>query len=434
MTIRLRNAPAKVIALVIALAAFALAVIWIGRVYLAGVIAQRTTVVNLKTSLRLDPGNSRDALMLGRLYQYSVSDARPKLALKELTRATTLNPYNAQAWLDLATGLEFQGNTQQAALCLRRVDYLAPQIPADQWAVGNFFLLHGSVDEAFPHFKRALAGNPDYWQAVYNLAWKASNDPAKILQEVVPGDAGSELTYLNYLISTQRLADTGPVWNEISANPEKFPAGMAAPYIDALVGAHKPDQAYSVWSELRVKGLIPPTYEARPRNLIENGDFEDEPVNMGFDWRIAPVGGVYVGRDSTVFHSATHSLLIQFPGTQNFDYHNVFQYVLVLPNRSYHLSGFMRTDKITTDSGPSLEVRDAYNVAVLDQYSKAFTGTTDGWRPVDVYFKTGPKTDLISVSVARRPSDMFESNISGRVWVDDVRLDQEPGPAENSEP
>ncbi len=434
MTIPLKSAPAKIVTLVIGIVTFVLAALWIGRVYLAGVIAERNSVVNLKTAVHLDPGNARDALFLGRMYQYSVADAQPKLGIKELMRAATLNPYSAQAWLDLATGLEFEGDTHAAALCLRRVDYLAPRIPDDQWAVGNFFLLHGTVDQAFPHFKMALAGNPGYWQAVYNLAWKATDDPAKILHEVVPGDATSELTYLNYLLSTQRLADVAPVWSEISANPQKFPPDMASPYIDALIDAHKPDQAYDAWSELRVKGLIPPTYEARPSNLIENGDFEDPPVNMGFDWRIAPVAGVFVGRDSTVFHSATHSLEIEFPGTQNFDYHNVYQFVVVRPGRPYHLSGFMRTENITTDSGPCLEVRDAYNPAGLDDYSTALTGTTDSWTPVNIYFKTGPKTDLISVNVARRPSDQFESNISGRVWVDDVRLDQESGPAEDSQP
>ncbi|MGH9435548.1 MAG: hypothetical protein ACRD06_06080, partial [Terriglobia bacterium] len=184
-------------------------------------------------------------------------------------------------------------------------------------------------------------------------------------------------------------------------------------------------EAYKVWGALRDKGLIPATYESTAQNLVENGDFEDHLLGMGFDWRVAAVPGVYAGLDDSTFHSPSKSLLIQFPGNQNLDYHNVYQFVPVLPNHRYHLLGYMKAQGITTDSGPRLEVRDAYNPALLDKYTDQITGTTPSWVALTLDFETGPKTRLLSVAIARQASQEFINQIAGKFWVDDVTLTSE---------
>jgi hypothetical protein len=422
MNLDLKSRPAKLVPIVISAAIFVFLVVWIGKIYLATVIGQRPTVTNLRSASSLDASDSDYALRLGRMYEYTVLNARPEEALQQLTRAVTLNSYDPQAWLDLGTALEFQGKTKEAEECLRRVDYLAPDIPSYQWSIGNFFLLHGNVDEAFRHFKIVLAWHMGYDETIYNMAWKASDDPNKIFHELIPEDAGGQLSYLSYLVSTHRLPEADAVWDRLAASPEKFGPGDVSSYIDAVIGAHHPEKAYKIWSTLREKGLIPPTYESTAQNLLENGDFEEQPLGMGFDWRIAQGGGIFVGLDSSTYHSASHSLMVQFPGTENFDFHNVYQFVVVLPEHQYHLFAYMKTDGITTDSGPRIEVRDAYNPAALDKYSDALTGTSSGWQPLSIDFKTGRKTRLIAVTIARLASDEFKNKIAGRVWVDDVNL------------
>jgi hypothetical protein len=82
----------------------------------------------------------------------------------------------------------------------------------------------------------------------------------------------------------------------------------------------------------------------------------------------------------------------------------------------------MKTKDITTDSGPRLEVCDAYNAAALDKFTDDSTGTSDGWTPLILDFTTGPKTELIVVRLVRLPSKKFDNLISGKVWLDDVLL------------
>jgi hypothetical protein len=88
----------------------------------------------------------------------------------------------------------------------------------------------------------------------------------------------------------------------------------------------------------------------------------------------------------------------------------------------------MRTAKITTDSGPRLEVRDPYDPSALDKLSDDLEGTHFGWTTLALDFTTGPKTEVIVVAIRRLPSGKLDNLIAGEVWVDDVSLTtQTPG-------
>jgi len=400
---------------------FLLSVFWIGKVCLAELVAEKPAVQNLQLALKLDPSNADYHRGLGRLFQYDLDNIDPAKAIDQLRQAVALSPKDAHAWLDLGLAQELQGDTTEAEASLRRADFLAPNITFFQWSIANFFLLHGNVDEAFRHFKAVLAGTQDHNQAIFSTAWKASGDGDKILAEVIPNYATQNVNYLYYLVTTNRMEDAQKLWARLVASPEAFNAGSVGFYIEALIGAHRPDAAYQAWTELHQKGLIPATAEETEKNRIINGDFEEGWLGFGFDWRIVPVDGVYVNTDQTTYHSPGHSLMIQFLGKQNVDCSQAFQFVKVSPGHSYRLSWAMKTEEITTDSGPRLEVHDFYDYRLLDKYSDSVAGTT-GWTSSILDFTASPKTDLIVVSIRRLPSQKLDNLISGKVWVDDVSL------------
>src|SRR5690348_11798187 len=130
---------ARALVAVISLAAC----LWICRNLVAQQLGLNPTLTNLQLAARLDPGISEYHLRLSRLYEYSMSDIDPVQAAEHARRAIEMNSYDPQAWLDLGATLEFEGKTSEAEVCLRKADYLAPSLPEVQWAVGNFFLLHG---------------------------------------------------------------------------------------------------------------------------------------------------------------------------------------------------------------------------------------------------------------------------------------------------
>ena len=272
-----------------------------------------------------------------------------------------------------------------------------------------------------------LKGSSRYNQVIFDTAWKASGDADTILDEMIPSDPGSRFAYLDYLRSRKNYEAAARVWKRIVDGQGTFPAWKSANYIDGLLEAHRPVEAYRVWEDLRNKGLIAATFMQTSKNLILNGDWEEPLLNFGFDWRLIPVDGAFAVLDQTTFHSPSHSLLIQFTGNQNVNYQNVRQFVRVEPNRSYRLQGFMRTQGITTDNGPRLEVRDSYDARALDKLSEDLRGDNLSWTSLVIDFKTPANTQLVTVGVTRLPSGRFDNLIAGRVWVDDLSLTPSSG-------
>ena len=421
-TITLRSKVGRLVCVLAELLVFLALAVWIVRSYSADRTARRVDAASLERAIRYDPGNAEYHLRLGRVNQYSITDVNPELAVELLKRAAELNPRNPQPWLELSAAYGFQGNADAAETCLLRADRLAPRLPSIQWVIGNFFLLQGNTDQAFKHFQVVLAGTHQFDQILFRTAWKASEDPQKILDELIPRKVATEFGYLYFLLQENRLAEALTVWQRIAASGERFDAARVTAFLDRLISARLPSEAGEVWSDLVRTGLIPPTHQPAAQNLIVNGDIEEEILNLGFDWRITKVEGVHVTPDGSVFHSPSRALQISFNGKSNLYYLGLYQFVRVEPGRSYQLKGYLRTESITTDSGPRLRVQDAYDASQLQKFSESVTGSSGGWNQIILDFTAGPRSELVVVGVARLPSRKLDNQIAGTVWVDDVSL------------
>jgi hypothetical protein len=420
MQITLKNSAARVGMAALEGVVFLTLTFWVGKAYFANVVSHRVTADDLRLATRLDPNDSNYHLELGRIYQYSLTDIDPSQAISELKLAAEKSPFDAQPWLDLGAAQELAGRVDDAEASLRRADYLAPRLPGFQWAIANFFLLHGDVDEALRHFRIVLAGTQQYDDIIFSTAWKAVGNGDEILAKLIPDKARPEVTYIYYLARQNKPAEAQKVWRRLVASHEGFSASVVEPYIEILLNFHMPDEAYDDWMDLQRRGLIAPPSE--PGNLNYNGDFENDISNSGFGWKFFPPPGLYIGLDSTTFHSGGRSVFIRFPGKENYLFRNVCEDVKVSPRESYRVRGFMRTEGITTDSGPRLEVYDPYNIRALDVYSNQMLGTNAAWTLLSFGFTTKPETRVVDLCVSRFPSEKLDNLISGKVWVDDISL------------
>lgn len=401
-------------------------IVYVAKTYVAEVFAETQSVSSLQAAIRFDSGNARYHLLLGRLFLYGAADFDLNRAAEELKRATELNPYDPQAWLDFAFAQESLGNRSEAEVGLRRADLVAPRIVSYQWSIGNMFLIHGNVDEALRHFRVVLAGTSQYDPMIFETAWKAVGKGDVILDRLIPNQARTQFAYLSYLNAHNHLPEAQALWKRIIQSQETFSIQQAAGYLDWLIAAHQSDEALRAWIDLKNRGLIKPIYEPTQQNLILNGDFEEDVLNLGFDWRISRVTGADTRIDQSSYHSPSHAAFIEFLEEQNLKYEGLFQYVRVSPLSSYRLRAFLKTEEITTDSGPRLEVRDAYDSRLLDQYSDSMVGSTPGWVELNLDFATGPNSHLAIISVTRLPSHKLANKIAGRAWVDDFRLIEVP--------
>jgi len=376
----------------------------------------------LRRAIALDPANPDLQHSLGMVLCDSLEEADRFEGVKHLRRATELNPYAARYGSDLAWACELAGDTAGATQGIERAVKLSPMTPHLHWVAANTFLRAGQTDMSIMEFRRLLELDPAYGPATFHVCMGSLGDPRFILERVLPAgkDPRLKFAYLNFL-STNQLADlAGQVWAQTVETGTSFPSSLARPYIEHLLEFGKVEQAQGVWRDLEKLGVIPkPAADAG--DLVYNGDFEQTPLSMGFDWRDR--AGPYIALDFSdeAAHSGKRCLRIDFTVSRNEDYLPVYQLVPVSPNQAYVLTAYVRSEDITSDSGPRLQVQDTVHPGGLKVMSEVTVGTTP-WHQISLKFCTGPDSRLAQLSVIRVRGRTFPTEITGSLWLDTVVL------------
>jgi len=217
------------------------------------------------------------------------------------------------------------------------------------------------------------------------------------------------------------MDEAGQTWARLLQSGSRLEPQAAFFYLDTLIQNKRVDELSAAW---RALGVGPPAGNPSRRpdaNRITNGGFEEEILNGGLDWRVIVVEGVVVSVDNLTFFDGTRSLRIRFEGQRNVEYLHVSQYVPVQPNSRYRFTAYVRTQNITTDSGPQIQVFDAYDTSRIAVATENLVGTRN-WTPQQLEFRTSPETRLLVVRLVRSPSRKFDDLISGTVWFDHVSL------------
>lgn len=141
-----------------------------------------------------------------------------------------------------------------------------------------------------------------------------------------------------------------------------------------------------------------------------------------FDWVAEPRPGVKAVWDPQVVHSGRHSLRLDLAAADNLDFHHVFQRVWLDPGR-YRLSGWVRTDGLTTDQGVGLRLTGADNAAGPDASTPTITGSRE-WTQLSAEFTLRAPARLARVEIVRHPSDKFDNRPHGTAWIDDVAIER----------
>jgi hypothetical protein len=388
----------------------------------------------IQAAIKWDPQNPEYYDALATLTHLYAAGGNSPEVVRLSEKATKLSPYNAFYWADLGAAYEWSGRKDDALRTFTRAHALFPNSPQINWKIANFYVRTGKISHALRTLKEVLLEDPTKERLVFSLAANATPDNQEILREMLPPSAPILLDYLEFQIETNGMDPAAQTWATLLELKSPFDPARAFPYLDALIQHHDVDRLTEAWSALSAR--FPQEIAARESapNLITNGNFAFAPLNGGLDWRIIPVQGAAVTVDPSTGVDAGKSLRINFDGTQNLDYAHVLQYVPVTPNTSYKFSAYIRTQGISTDSGPRFVLQDAYDPAELaDVTSKSanpirfststesVTGTSD-WSPHQLEFKTTASTRLLIVKVARPVSHKFDNKLAGTVWIARVTL------------
>jgi tetratricopeptide (TPR) repeat protein len=375
--------------------------------------ANLATIADLQHDIRWLPDDAELHYLLG--LQLSDSGHGDPDAITHLRRATILNPYNGWYWLDLASVYRDVGNVEKEDEAVQFALDAEPGNPEIAAEAAKYFLAAGDVNRALPLFRQSVEQNPQVAESILQACWDETQNANLLLAKVIPDSPELQLVLLRILTGQRQTAAASDVWQYLVTSAKSFDPQLSFFYFDYLLKEHDVTRFEGAWRELA--GLSPNLQTYLPNdNLIVNGSFEQQALNAGLDWRFESSEHVTAGIDDEVAHSGTHSLSLTYDGNPAYE-SGWKQYVPVQSNTDYQFSAWIKSENVTSSSGPRIAIVDAYsgqNLLLTDDVLD-----THPWQQITGTVRVPAGIDLLSVKIIRAPTD---TRISGRVWIDDMHL------------
>jgi len=336
-------------------------------------------------------------------------------AIANLRKAVILNPNSGRYWLDLASVYQVTGNVEKQNEAVQSALDAEPGNPEVAAEAGQFSLVAGDAGRAWPLFQQALVQNPQAAKTILLVCWRETRDANLLLAKVIPASPDLQLAFLRLLTEQKETTAANQVWQYLVASHRSFPPQLSFFYFDYLLKEHEVASFDRTWHELA--GVSPNLQAYLPNdNLMVNAGFEQQLLNSGFDWRYEPADHIAAGIDDRVAHSGTRSLSLSYDGNPAYDA-GWKQFVPVQSNTDYEFSAWIKSENVTSSSGPRIAIVDAYSGANIFLTDDVLD--THPWQEIKGTFRVPANTDLLAVKIVRAPAN---TRIGGRVWIDDLRL------------
>ena len=232
----------------------------------------------------------------------------------------------------------------------------------------------------------------------------------------------TKLTLAQFLLKMSRPSEAANVFGGIERNDRLAAAAESSAFLNSLIAAGRYDTARELWSDLASADRQP--------TLVWNGGFESDisKTFAQFDWVFGRTEYARFALDTSIAHSGSRSLRIEFTGrvTTKLD-NDIKQLVAVRPGARYRLECFVKTNNLDSPEGPRVVVSDA-SANWIAASEPVGSGSSD-WRTLAVDFvapqNAGSGSSAIVLSIKRKPRFSYDEPTSGVVWFDDFSIKEQ---------
>jgi hypothetical protein len=336
---------------------------------------------------------------------------RPGAARARLAAAIRRAPFSAGLWLERGEAALRAGQLAEARRAAARALVLAPSDAGACYRAALLLLQAGDAPRAARALRCVVERTPMRAREIFDLAHATYGDDARVLREVAAPGADGVRRFLAWAYERGEVDAAAVGWAALA--PLGPLTADVLGYVDFLLAHDRVEAAETEWTR---------AVRARDPGLIFDGDFEHDPLGAGFGWRLQRLDGARTAiAGGVAAASGGRGLAIEFSGG-NLDYAHVSQVVPVAGERRYRLSALVRSEDLTSLSGPRLEVEPHHACpGMATAMSEELRGTRP-WRPVAVDFVTPPGCAAIVVRVRRLPTTRLDRDLRGRLYLDDVAL------------
>ena len=327
-------------------------------------------------------------------------DSNPMEAAGFFRQDVYNDPFHIDGWIRLAQAELALGNLETSQEMLRFTFNLTR--PIFRWKWKQMLLAHelGLEDVLMQIANYFLANGRMTSNTLQMIETHFNGDAQRIAGAL--SEKGL-LAYLEWLMSWGSLEDVDFVWKKLVGS-QGVDDKTVLKYVHYLIKKKHIVEASRVWEKVTgIKGMT-------------NGDFEADIKNLGFDWRYWGNKNWEIKRIKEPGAEGSYCAQVIFYGKSNISFHNLYQIVPVEPLKRYAISYLWKSDEITTDQGPFVEIY-GYDTKGLYEKSPMITGTHD-WRQDSIEFLPPENCHAVVVRLRRLPSKRFDCNIKGMLFLD----------------
>lgn len=241
---------------------------------------RRNTGQSVQAAIRLEP----DAWQ----YYMRLSLLDEAHARQLLENAVALDPYNAEADIELGLRLEAAGDYGEAEKLLLGA-YAVDHTYLPRWSLANFYFRRGNLP-AFWEWARSAAEMPaDNTEPLFELCWSVSPDANEIARRILNDNPRLVRQYFDFLVTKNQMLAAKETAERLSriGDPSSDAPRMFL-LIDRLLNANEGDGAKSLWNVLIERKWI-----VAEKSAPNNPDFARDPLPVGFDWALPSSSGLH---------------------------------------------------------------------------------------------------------------------------------------------
>lgn len=325
-------------------------------------------------------------------------------------KAADEDPLYIDAWLKLAETEASMGHLDKAREILKFADDLSDKVIKWKWPEA-LLANELAMDDIFVHNVNYLVSKNRETQNAFQLLDVYAEGSVAATVDLI--DDANLVSYLNWLMRWGRAEDAIYVWPKINPS-ERKDGDLILKYVHFLVSKKHIQEARSVWqAHTGIEGMT-------------NPGFEEEITGRGFGWRYGTDKEKRrwdVKRALTPGYTGSYALRVSFRGLENLSFYHVYQIAPVEPVKSYKLTYRWKSDEITTDQGPFIEIY-GYDQKGLHQKGPMITGARP-WTKETIEFTAPEGCHAVVIRLRRVPSHRFDCKIDGTVWLDDFNLEKQ---------
>ena len=322
-----------------------------------------------------------------------------------LETAIKLDPYNAQADIELGLRLESAGDYRQAEKLLLDA-FSIDHTFLPRWSLANFYLRRNNMS-AFWAWARSAAEMPsDNTGPLFELCWRVSPDANEIARRILNNNPDVIRQYLAFLLAKDQLPAAAEIAHRLTQvgdpktdDPEMFSA------IDRLIAAEKGDAAKSLWNVLIEKHWV-----VADTGAPNNPNFARDPLPVSFDWALSSYSGLHSWPGPS-------GLETEFSGGQP-ENCTIAEQAIDLPPGNYELEYSYRTNEIPPETGIRWQIFAAGSESALAE-SPDLSG--DALNHAKVAFSVRPEASLIHLRLQYQRT-LGTPRISGTLVIPSVQI------------